>query len=818
MKALILYLSIALISSSIPVLIYGQSSNGKVLGKIVDGTGEAIEAATVSLFVEKDTMLVKAEMTDVNGAFLFESIPFGAYKIVVVYLGRKSYSSNVFLIGQLSPVITLPTIALPGKAIELKAVGVTGRKAFIEQKIDRTVVNVDALISNAGTTAFNVLEKSPGVRVDQGGGISLKGQQGVMIFINNKPTYLSGPQLEGYLRSLPASSLDQIEIMTNPPAKYEAAGNGGIINIKTKKQTAKGFNGGINLSYGQNRYSKTSNSANFNVRYNKLNFFANLTYGTRNSFNDISINRRYLNSDGSTNAYFLQHSYVRTPGSSVGASVGVDFYQSDKTTLGISMNGALRYPESRNQNTSNLLDAHSHLDSFIIASNKESGTFKNGDINLNYRRLFNKEGQELTVDLDYITYHMDNNQLMDNNSYLPDGRLQTKDQLSGQLPSKVMIYSAKTDYTQSLGKDYKFAVGLKSSYTNTDNIANYFYAINGISAPDYDKTNHFKYSENINAVYLNLNKNYKRLSVQAGLRFENTAADGYQLGNAVKSDSSFKRNYTSLFPTIFFLYKLDSALNNQLKLNFGRRIDRPYYQSLNPFISPLDKFTYRVGNPFLKPSFSQKIELAYIFKNWLTASLAYNNITDQVNETIEINDGVYYSKPGNIGKTIIKGISVDISRTPAKWCSFQVYGELSNIYSRSQFYSGLVDTKSTYVYTQGVLQFRMNKGWAAQLDGYYQSEITTVQFTIAGRGRLNAGILKNLSPKANVKLSVNDIFYTNISEGSINNLRLTSAGFKTLADSRWVLLSFSYRFGKALEGQRKHDAKGADAEKNRVQQ
>jgi len=418
-----------LLFSCIVTLVHGQTAGGKIGGRVIDAKGAAIEDISVSLINANDSGLIKVEITDKNGNFGFENLSNGEYRIWVIYMGKKEYSSERIVLSQASPVITLPPVSLQGKAIALKEVGVTASKPFVEQKIDRTVVNVDALISNVATSAFEVLEKAPGVRVDQSGAISLKGQQGVTIFIDNKPTYLSGAQLEGYLRSLPASSLDQIEIMTNPPAKYDAAGNGGIINIKTKKLKIKGFNGGINLGYGQNRYAKTSNSADFNFRYNKINLFGNLNYGTRNSFNDIHLNRKYLNSDLSTQSYFVQNTYIRRLGYSMGSSVGIDYYQSDKTTWGVVFNGALRYPGTRNENTSNLLDAGGRLDSFIVAGNREDGTFKNGGININYRRQFNKSDQELTVDLDNVVYRIESDQLLNNNNYLPDGRLKMQDQL-----------------------------------------------------------------------------------------------------------------------------------------------------------------------------------------------------------------------------------------------------------------------------------------------------------------------------------------------------------------------------------------------------
>jgi hypothetical protein len=814
MKTILLVL-LTIWGAFLPKLIYAQSATGKISGQVLDAASKPVDGATVTLLSAKDSSLIKTELASTDGSFLFEKIKDGDYKIQVTTVGFKNYRSGAFSINPQNPAVTLAPIPLQQSGTELKGVSITSQKSFIEHKIDRTVVNVDALISNAGTTALDVLEKSPGVLVDQNGAVSLKGK-GVTIFVDDKPTYLSGADLEGYLRSLPSSALDQIELMPNPPAKYDAAGNGGVINIRTKKNKLRGFNGTLNLSYAQGIYGKTNNSLNFNYRNNRFNFFGTLSYNTQNNFSNLDINRHYFNPDGSTSSYFIQNTFIRRTGDAYNSKIGMDFYQDDKTTWGVVLNGMFRPSQNNNLNTSNLLNANNQLDSTIVAHNQQHNHFKNGGINLNYRHQYDKSGHELTADLDYIAYQTNSNQLFDNYGYLPDGSLESHDLLSGMLPSHINIYAAKVDYTLPLRDGFKFAAGIKSSFTQTDNEANYYDTVNDTTRPDYGKTNHFLYKENINAAYINLNKDYKRLSIQAGLRFENTYSNGHQLGNPIIPDSSFKRNYNSLFPTLYLSYKLDSASVNQFGLNYGRRIDRPYYQDLNPFISPLDKFTYYVGNPFLKPSFTNNIELSHTYKNRITTTLSYSKTNNDVNETIEIVNGIYYSRPGNIGSSEVKSASVDATFDPAKWLNFHFYGEVTNIHSVSAFYTGTLDTKGTFFVIRPMLQFTLSKSWNTQIDYLYQSKITNAQFVLGTRNRLNFGVSKKLSPSTTVKLTMNDIFYTYINTGVINNLANTTANWRNAGDTRFGVLSLSYRFGKTIADQRKHDANGAESEQNRV--
>lgn len=787
----------------------------KIAGQVMGADNKGIESATAILRRSSDSIIVKTAITDAEGKFFLENLPKNSYHLTITAVGFNNHEQDI----QIDATdVTLPSIQLSKQEKTMEGVVVTARKPFVEKKIDRTVVNVDALISNAGTTALDVLEKSPGILVDQNGTITLRGKQGVTVFIDDKPTYLSAADLQNYLRSLPSSVLETIEIMTNPPARYDAAGTGGVINIRTKKSKLKGFNGNISVSYNQGKYARTNNSLNLNLRLNKFNFFATLGYNRLNLFNDLDINRRYKNPDETTKSFFNQNSYIRRMGNGFPVKLGMDFYQDDKTTWGIVFTGQSNRADVNNTNNSNLLNPAGQKDSLIRALNKEKTSFKNAGINLNYRRQIDKSGHELTVDLDYINYKTGNDQLFDNASYRADGSLKIQDFLTGYLPATIDIYSAKTDYTLPLKGGYRFSTGLKSSYTKTDNLAEYYYTLNNNTSPDYDKSNHFVYKENINAAYANLSKDFKKLSFQLGLRFENTVSKGNQLGNAVKPDSAFSRNYNSLFPTAYIQYRIDSAGDHQLGLNYGRRINRPAYRDLNPFISPLDKFTYYVGNPFLKPAFVDNIELSYTLKQRITTSLSYSRTHDDVGETIEIVNGTYYSRPGNLSTVEVMSVSVDASQDIAKWLTVNVYNEVTNIHSRSNFYTGLLDTKGTFWFGSANGQFKFSKGWSAELSGMARTNITSGQFTLKGFWRVNTGVQKKLSAAATLKLSVNDIFYTQVNNGIINNLALTDAYWSNRYDTRQFILTFSWRFGKTIADQRKHNTNGAESEQNRVRQ
>ncbi len=352
-----------------PFLANAQTAFG-LQGRIVGPQNQPLADATIYLQNAIDSSVVKTAFSATDGKFAFDQVKAGNYRIVATSVGYYTYKSETT---EITENKVLPDFKLQQQETMLKSVVVSAQRPLIEQKIDKTIVNVDALIGVAGATALDVLEKSPGVLVDQNGAISLKGKSSITIFIDGKPTYLSGSELENYLRSLSASTIDQIELMSNPPAKYDAAGNGGVINIKTKKSKVRGVNGGLNLSYTQGKYGKTNNSGNFNYRDQKINLFGNLSFSTSNGFSDLDINRYFLNSGAMVSPNFLQNSFIRRTSETYNAKVGMDYYATENTTFGIGLTGLINPSNENTRNVSNLLNAENALDSSIVAL---KGVFK----------------------------------------------------------------------------------------------------------------------------------------------------------------------------------------------------------------------------------------------------------------------------------------------------------------------------------------------------------------------------------------------------------------------------------------------------------
>lgn len=795
--------------------LYAQS-RGNITGTVTDAEKKPLRSASVALLKEKDKSVVKILITDAEGKFEFENLKADSLIVAITHVGFTEYKSSLIIVN--NKRIVLPPIQLhPLGADALQDVLVKAKKPFVEQKIDRTIINVDALISNTGSNALEVLERSPGVVVDANGNISLKGKSGVLILIDDKPTYLSAADLTAYLKSLPSSSLDKIELMSNPPAKYDAASGAGIINIKTKKNTLKGFNGVLSLSAGQAVYGRTNESLNLNFRHSKVNLFANLAYSTQHAYRRLDIRRSYYNTAGDLQSVFMQTSYFKPRRKSPSIKAGMDYYLSDKTTLGVVFKGSYSSSSNPSPVKSYIYNDNERLDSLIDADNFTTDKFSSNGVNINFSKQFDTAGKVLTFDLDYLKYTAGSNRSFLNNSYGPGGSFKYRENLRADLPSDIGIYAAKTDYTHTIKQGMKLDAGLKASYVNAGNAANYFYIIDNTASIDNEKTNQFNYTENINAAYLNFSGDYKRFSIQTGLRLENTNGKGHQLGNSVKPDSFFLKHYTNLFPTAYLSYKFDSSGKNYINLSYGKRISRPYYQDLNPFIFLLDKFAYFAGNPFLRPQFSNNFELAYHFKTVLTTSLLYNYTTDLQQETILQSGNIFISTPGNIGKRIFMGISANASLKPAKFWSSNIYTELINRRFKGLISNSSLSTSGTYWYINVNNQFTLKKDWSGEISGFFITRNVAAQFKQHPVSLITAAIQKMvLNKKGSVKLTMRDVFHTLEPRGDITNIPFATASYHNYLDSQVLTLGFTYNFGKTFKTISKRTGNSAEEEQNRI--
>lgn len=778
--------------------------SGRISGDVMDEKGLALEAATVALLRAADSSRFRETVTNKAGHFVFSDVPAGKFLVLASSVGHNRLYSPLIELSAGQGGRSLPPMVLAGTSTNLATVAVVAKRPPIETKADRTIINVDASPSNAGSTAMDVLEKAPGVTLDKDDNISLKGKQGVTVMIDGKPTYLSATQLADYLRSLPASAIDQIELMTNPSAKYDAAGNSGIINIRTKKNKMKGFNGNLNLTQTQGVYPKPSGSLNLNYRTGQFNFFLNAGYSRWEGFQVLQIQRKYMNDDAShtINSIFQQTTVMRFTNPEGNLKVGMDYYVTPKTTVGFVVSGFQNTEMDRSGSNIQLMSPSFVVDSLVYSPNNINTKWKNVSANLNFRHSYDSAGRELTADLDYVRYSSISNQHFNNQTYSPDNVLLEESVLTGHLPSTINIYTFKTDYTRPLAKGYKLETGVKLSYVNTNNTADYYDVVDNKSNVDTTKTNAFIYRENINAAYVTMTKQYgKKWTVQAGLRAENTNYYGHQLGNGLtvnNNDSSFSRSYVNLFPTLYLTYEANPV--NTFTLNYGRRIDRPAYQDLNPFLFFLDQYTYQAGNPYLQPQYTNNVELSHTYKHWLTTTLNYSYTVNFFTETFEQSGQATIVRNGNIGSRQNAGIAVSAQVPLARWWTAILYTNVNYNKFTGILYGQNIDVDATTFLVNLNNQFNFPHGWSGELSGFYRTKGVEGQVIVDPMGQGTAAISKKiLKDKASLKLAVRDFLYTNQVKGYID-FQETDASFHNRRDSRQVAMTFTWNFGKPFKG------------------
>ncbi len=793
---------------------------GTLHGLVKDEAGKGLSSATVSLLKAADSSLVKVALSDGAGAYDFTNIKGGSYLLSVTNVGFAKKVGTPFTLSD-GQKIDIPTLTLSPATNDMSAVVVQARKPLVENKIDKMVVNVDAAPTNAGSSALEVLEKSPGISVDRDGNISLKGKQGIIVLMDGKQTYLSGQDLANLLRNMPASQLDQIEIMTQHWAKFDASGYSGIINLRTKKSMLKGFNGSINLSYVQGRYHKSPNSLQFNYRTGKLNLFTNLSYSYWSGFSDQTLLRTFRK-NGAVTSVFDQVANQRNTSHNYNGRFGMDYSVNAKTTLGVLVTGIASPRVWQNRGRADIRNGAGALDSFNTVFTENRDDWNHFGSNINFRRVLPGSGHELTADVDYLRYTTGSKQTSDNYNFNPGGTLLSDPfLLRGNLPSDISIYSGKVDYSKALKGDAKFEAGVKTSYVSTDNDAQYsrFSKPENAWQVDNTRSNHFLYKENINAAYINFSRQVKKWGFQTGLRVENTIAEGNQLGNAVQKDSAFRRNYTQLFPTAYVSFTANDK--NTFGLSYGRRIERPNYQDMNPFQYFLDQYTFRQGNPLLTPQFTHNIELSHNYKNALNTTLNYTSTTDILNDILKQNDEtkVTFQTKENVASRKVLGLALSYNAPITKWWTTSIFTNVNY-----NHYTGLVnntdlDVKMTTFTASGSQQFRFAKTWSAEISGFYRSTAQeTGMFVLRPMGVVSFGFAKQLlSNKASLKLNVYDPFYLQKAKVDIQ-LGNIDTYVENQWDNRRVALTFTYRFSKGQNAapQQRRRTGSSQEEQNRV--
>jgi iron complex outermembrane receptor protein len=707
------------------------------------------------------------------------------------------------------------------KADSLRAITVNGRKPPVEVKADRTIINVEGSINAVGQDALELLRKSPGITVDKDNNISLSGKNGVKLYIDGRQIPLNGTDLADYLKTLQSSEIESIELIANPSAKYDAAGNAGIINIRLKKNKSFGNNGSLTGGYHIGTHSNYTGGFAFNHRDAHLNWFSNYDYN--NTFNSVHLNLYRVQLD----TLFDQHSVIMPKLSSHTFKTGLDYYINKYNTIGIMVDGSLSTftsPTSANTHIGYLPDGNAaqvQPNRILQANNNADGHRNNGNLDLNYHHT-DSLGRDLSIDADYGLYRIRSNQYQPNLYFDPSQTtLLYYDIFDMLAPTDINIYTFKTDYEQPFKKG-KLGFGVKSSYVTSGNDFQQYDVLANAKLQDTGNTSNFKYKENVNAVYGNYSRAFKGWALQAGLRVENTNAkglnSGYRLGpdRYEGYDSGFDRHYTDLFPSAAITFNKNPA--KQWTLTYSRRIDRPAYQDLNPFQFKLDEYTYQQGNTLLRPQYTNSVGLSYVYKGKLVTTLNYSHVKDVFTQLVDTTDrSKAFLTKKNLATQDITSLNISYPWTVGR---YSLFANVNTYYSMYDADFGAGRTVNLHVFATNVFaqqSFRLGKEWTADLSCFFTSpSIWQGTFKTHALGNVDAGVQKAIwNKKGLIKLSVSDIFntlhWTATSDFAGQYVR--SYGH---AESRQLKLYFTYKFGNTQVKAARARKTGAEDESKRV--
>lgn len=714
-------------------------------------------------------------------------------------------------------MMCLPFLALAQKkktdtteVKKLDEVAINGVKPLIVRKADRLIFNLENSISSSGGNVWDALTKVPSVQTNFDGGITA-GNKSVVVYMDGKPLRLSGENLATYLRSLPADQIARIELISNPPASFDADG-GAVLQLISKKNKTDGLNVTLNGAYTQATYGSSTASTIFNYRKDKLNIYGNYGYSRRKK---KAGETEYIIYESPDNYSYWDNikDGIRS-GSANSYRMGLDYDLDKKQVLGLLINGYNGDNERTNNVSTSIYNAHrSTADSLLKTNNNSGGTTDQYTFNVNYKLKTDTMTGGLNIDLDYVPYRSPRFQSVNNLSLLSDGTQASNPyRINTTSNQKIDIWSVKADYAWKI-KSLNIESGIKYSGISTNNSNKYYN--NSSSTPVFvaNRSDDFIYDENTSAAYSSMAGSSAKWEYQVGLRAEYTRTKGHSL----TLNSIQKNSYVKLFPTLFAVYKLTD--NHDLNFSYGYRISRPDYGRLNPFKYYTSPYSYMVGNPTLQPAFIHSAELGYTYRKEYNFSLFYRNTSGYFsNITVQDNENkLFYDTQQNLELSLTTGFAISAVVRIAKWWEINNFVQGTYKREKSGYLQGTYDydVASIYANMNNSFNIHSKSGLKAELSGWYSSPTIQGIYKLNSTFDLSAGIRRNIAKgKGTIRLAATDLFNGNPYRIDVDYLNQRN-GFREQTDTRSVTLSMSWKLGNIVGAPRKRNT-GSEDEKKRA--
>ncbi|MVN92497.1 TonB-dependent receptor domain-containing protein [Mucilaginibacter aquatilis] len=771
-------------------------TGGSVSGKLVDAnTNQPLEFASVSITNKADNT-TKGIQTDLSGNFKIDGLKDGTYTFKATFLGYLTFTQENVQITPAKRVIQLAAIKIkPAKGV-LKEVVVTGQRSQIKLSTDKKVFSVDQSLVSQGGSATDLLTNVPSVQVDVEGNVALRGSNNVRVLVNGKPSAISGGSVSDILQSIPASAIENIEVITNPSSKYDAEGQSGIINIILKRNAQLGFNGSVAGTIGNQK----QRNASLNLAYqtSAVNIFGNYSYRKANRIGNGYTNR--ITYPGTDTAIFQNQESDQTfKFNSHNIRTGIDINLDSKSVLTLSDNINIR-DRDRFQNGGTGITRNSALTQRLNQNNVSSNSGTNFDLNADFSHKYKKPGQELTANVGYSSQKEDGDEqlLTSYNFYVPalsDSLFRQNNFTRGRQRN----WNLQADYTTPLTKDSKLEAGYRSTFNRNDNDFRAFALIDGTQDQfvyDATRSNNLLYNEQVHAVYTNYQRQFGRFGVQVGVRLE----DAHIRSRLAGSTQEFKQDYFRPYPSVFLSDKLTE--NQTLQLSYTRRVSRPRDRQLNPFLDRSDPLNYQQGNPSLRPEDTHAFELSYI-NYWnaltLTSSLYYRYTNENIQQVRLPLDSVRtITQFANINSAANAGYELIAKLTASS--KFDLTGNVNVYYRDIKGDPALfVPSSSGYAFNGNLTaNIKPIKKLGIQLRGDYQGKQVIAQGYSKALYGFDGGVRYDITKALNISGNVRDIFNTRRFGSIINNTTVnvpyTSESYRRFS-FRTISFTISYRFG-----------------------
>ncbi len=792
-----------------------RSTRGSLSGFVTDGqSGEKMQYVNVAVLSSKDSSLVNGVITDAEGKFEIKALSLGTYIVRFSFIGYKDCFKSVNV---KSGSTDMGTIALNASSEMLKSVEVVAERQMMEYKLDKRVINVDKNLVSAGGSASDVLENVPSVSVDEDGEVSLRGNSNVKVLIDGKPSELMGSDLASVLAQIPASTIENVEVITNPSAKYDPEGMSGIINIKLKEKGNKGLNGSVSLTAGsalEKFLPRANGSASVSYSTKKFGFSASIDgrYNERGRRQD-NMKLLYGQDSDTLDAWVRSTRDGIEKGWSEGVKLGFDWYINPKNTLTLSYNGrGHKNPQDSNliRNT-NLMDSMSFRSLDQITDGNNSGQFHT--FSLNYQKKFNNPDQELMIDANWNMgrFNRESTQYIDyfNDAYDTDVLFNKKD-VTVNNDNRAVV---SINYSHPFTKNLRLETGYNLNYSKRN--SDYDYYLNGSAVKDEATSYTFSSTEYIHALYATVGYTYGRWSGQLGLRGELVTNDAVK-EMVSKENTSFKKDYISPFPTLHLSYQISQTQSAQL--SYSRRINRPNMFTMMPNVDLSNPEYIRFGNPDIDPEYTNAIEFGYskIFsKTTVFASAYYRQTNNRISwfnfmwteanarrygfdwvldiAGDEVDKGKLAMTSLNIDKSSNYGIELIIDQQITKWWKVNLSANFFGSYTDATLVN---DNEINSFNWDAKLNSTMNlpRSWVIQFSAQYSAPRKTIQGEQAYFFFSDVAIKKSLNKKASLSLRFTDIFRTMRRQGKTITDEYIAFNFGR-PYRRMITLNFSYRFG-----------------------